>query len=65
MTNQVAALTWNAIAGQTYRLQYKDALSTNDWQDASPDVLASGPRGVVTQAIGSASARFYRVILVP
>jgi len=38
MTNQVAALTWNAIAGQTYRLQYKDALSTNDWQDASPDV---------------------------
>jgi len=63
-TNGIAIVTWNSVAGQTYRLQYKSSLADTTWQDALPDVLATGSTTTLTNALGSASRRFYRVMLV-
>jgi hypothetical protein len=64
MTNGIAIVTWNSVAGQTYRLQYKNSLADTTWQDALPDVLATGPTTTLTNALGGATRRFYRVMLV-
>jgi hypothetical protein len=64
LTNSVAVITWNSVAGQTYRLQYKDRLTDTTWQDVQPDVLATGPTTTLTNSLGSATQRFYRVTLV-
>jgi hypothetical protein len=60
-----AVVTWNSDGGQTYRLQYKDHLNDPTWQDAAPDVLAIAPTTTVTNLLGSATQRFYRVTLLP
>jgi hypothetical protein len=64
-TNNAVTVAWESLAGQTYRLQYKDRLDETDWQDAPPDLMASGTNTVVTNSMGSSPSRFYRVRLVP
>jgi hypothetical protein len=63
--NGVAQLAWNAVAGQTYRIQYKPTLAATNWTDLGPDLTASGPFVSATDAIGSAPQRFYRILLLP
>jgi hypothetical protein len=58
-------LSWSAMANHTYRLQYCDSLSTTNWQNVTPDVLASGPSVATTNALGSSASRFFRVLLMP
>jgi hypothetical protein len=58
-------LNWSATANHTYRLQYCDSLTTTNWQNVTPDVLATGPSVTTTNAIGSAASRFFRVLLMP
>ena len=59
------AITWSSFAGQLYRLQYRDGVGGITWQDALPDILATGPATTVTNAFSGATQRFYRVILAP
>jgi hypothetical protein len=63
--NGVAQLAWNAVAGQTYRLQYKPTLAATNWTDLAPDITATGPFVSAADAIGSAPQRFYRILLLP
>jgi VCBS repeat-containing protein len=63
VSNGVAWITWNSVAGQTYHLQYKDSLSGSSWNDLPPDVTATGPTTTATNALGNATQRFYRVVL--
>jgi hypothetical protein len=65
VTNGIAVITWNSIAGQTYRVQYKNRLTDNGWQDLPPDIVATGLTTTVTDALGGATQRFYRVIAAP
>jgi hypothetical protein len=58
-------ISWNSTANHTYRLQYCDSLSSTNWQNVTPDVLASGPNVTTTNAIGSSASRFFRVLLMP
>ena len=58
-------LTWSAVAGQTYRLQYKDDLNSTTWNTISPDVTATSPAITITNAPINSMQRFYRVLLVP
>ena len=41
MSNGMLNLNWNAISGQTYRVQYSTSLMGADWTDLSPDVIAT------------------------
>jgi hypothetical protein len=60
----MAVITWTSSAGSGYRVQYVETQSDTNWTDLQPDITASGPSAVATDAAGLLSQRFYRVILV-
>ena len=60
-----ALLAWNAVAGQTYRVQYKPSLAATNWTDLAPDITATASTVSVTDAVGAAPERFYRILLLP
>ncbi|MDB6020018.1 MAG: Peptidase fungalysin [Pedosphaera sp.] len=57
-------LTWNAITGQTYRVQYEDNL-TNSWSALSGDVTASVPLASKIDPAPLVQHRFYRILVYP
>ena len=61
VSNEVVTVTWSAIAGKKYRLQYKDDWAEEAWTDLLPDVIATGPTASESQAVDTATQRFYRV----
>jgi hypothetical protein len=65
LSNNVVTITWTAIAGQTYRLEYNSELNGNSWTNLPPDVTATGPTASNSDSILSATQRFYRVFVVP
>jgi len=64
LTGSTLTLSWNSIAGERYRVQYKSDLNETDWTDLSGDVTASGS---VTAKMDTRTAanRFYRVQVLP
>ena len=64
ITNGVATVTWTSVAGNYYRLQYKDDLTSATWTNVTPDVQATGQTTSTTNGLGVATQRFYRVMLV-
>jgi hypothetical protein len=64
-SNGVARITWNSVAGQVYRVQYKDSLTAATWTDLLPDVLATNISTSTTNFVGNVPQRFYRVMLAP
>jgi hypothetical protein len=63
VTNGLAAITWSAIPGGTYRLQYKDTLECPIWHDLG-DFPATTTIISTTDLAGVAAQRFYRVLLL-
>lgn len=59
-----AVVTWNSTIGLSYRVQYKDNLAAPLWTDVNPVVSATSISTSVTNSIGSAPQRFYRVQIV-
>ena len=57
-------LTWPAILGKNYRVQYKNNLSDPAWQDAPENPTIRGGEGRFT-ASEISSARYFHVIIVP
>jgi len=64
ISNGIAVVTGESVAGLTYRWQYLGALGSTNWQDVVPDVTASGPTTTMTNIVGAAPQRFYRVMRV-
>jgi hypothetical protein len=64
-TNGISTVSWNSIAGQTYRLQFKTNLTDTSWQSATPDVTATAPTASATNGTAGVRQRFYRVLLLP
>ena len=64
-SNGAAQLTWNAVAGQHYRVQYKGSLAATNWSDLAPDLTASGSSFSAAAAPGSGSQGYYRVLVLP
>jgi hypothetical protein len=64
-SNGVAQLTWNAVLGGTYRIQYKPTLAATNWTDLAPDITATASTASATDAVGDAPQRFYRILLLP
>jgi len=65
LTNNSAAVTWSSVTGQSYRLQYEDTIGATNWNNVTPDVLATGTNASATNTPVGPNARFYRVLLVP
>jgi hypothetical protein len=65
VSNGVAWITWDSVAGRTYHLQYKDSLSDLSWNDLAPDVTATGPTAGKSDAVDNVPQRIYRIKLVP
>lgn len=57
------ALTWSAIPGAKYRVQFKNQLEETDWTDLLPEVTAGGATAEFNDPLGSVQ-RFYRVRVV-
>jgi hypothetical protein len=64
-SNGAAQLTWNAVAGQSYRVQYKSNLAAPNWIDLQPDVTATGSTVSVADAPASGPQGYYRILLLP
>jgi len=64
-TNSSVAVTWSALSGYTYQLQYKDDLKATNWTDLFPAVTATGSSATGLDATGESAKRFYRVLVVP
>jgi hypothetical protein len=60
-SNQVT-LTWTAVAGHTYRIQYTTDMV--NWTNIVPDAPANGPTCSCSHSCGGSNYRFYRVLLV-
>jgi hypothetical protein len=56
-------LTWSAIPGTKYRVQFKNDMNDPTWSDLVPDVTADDATASIHDTVGS-SQRFYRVLVV-
>jgi subtilisin family serine protease len=57
-------LSWQAVPGRSYRVQYQSPAGATNWTDLPPDVLATSEVASKTDATG-AGQRSYRVLLLP
>ncbi len=62
ISGSVVTLSWTAIVGQGYRVQYKNDLTDSSWTDLG-DVTANSSTATLNDSIGS-TERFYRIILL-
>jgi hypothetical protein len=60
VSNNIVRLTWNAVAGFTYRIQFINSLADANWTTLPPDILATNSVMSVTDST-SAAQRFYRI----
>jgi hypothetical protein len=58
-------ITWDAVPGQSYRVQYKDSLGASNWNDWVPDIMATNGIATAVLTIDAVAQRTYRVMLVP
>jgi lysophospholipase L1-like esterase len=65
LSKETISITWSSIAGQTYRLQFKQTLNDAVWQDIPPTTTAAGPTVSATNTIAGSPQGFYRVRLGP
>jgi hypothetical protein len=60
-----ATITWQALAGKNYRVQYKNDLNASTWNNLSGDVTATSGLASKVDPFGSATERYYQVIILP
>jgi hypothetical protein len=65
VTNGAVTIGWTAAAGHSYRLEYKDNFADTNWMASGSNILATEATAIAIDAIGEASQRFYRVVLLP
>jgi uncharacterized repeat protein (TIGR03803 family) len=61
----VLTLTWSAIPGKTYQLQYSTNLLTRGWSNLNSTITATNDSVTTSDSISPAPRRFYRVQLLP
>lgn len=65
VSSGLATITWSAVPGLNYQLQFKDDLNATNWTTVLPGITATGPAITATNSIHAQTQRFYRVLLVP
>jgi hypothetical protein len=65
LTDTSVTLTWNTVAGRTYRVQYKSDLSDPSWTDLAGDITAEATTAIKADgSINGARQRYYRIVLL-
>jgi hypothetical protein len=64
-SNSTATVSWTSVAGYTYQLQYKEWLSDTNWLPVTPNIPATNTTTSMSDSVGSAEQRLYRVRLIP
>jgi len=59
------SISWNAVPGLNYLLQYKDTLDNTNWTSVLPALSPIVPTVLTTDFLPYSTQRFYRVIQVP
>jgi hypothetical protein len=58
-------ISWNAVVGKTYRMQFKNSLADPDWTGLQSDLKAkSEPMFKLDSTAGLQRERYYRVLLI-
>ena len=65
ISNSMVMLTWSAMAGQGYRLQFKNHLGDTNWTDVPGDIWATGTSATTTNTFDITQPQFYRVMVLP
>ena len=65
LSGEDLTLTWSAIAGSTYRVQYKVNLDDLTWTDLPGDVTATAASASKLDTIDGGAQRFYQIFFVP
>ena len=60
-SRQSPTLTWPAVSGATYQVQFKNSLTDSIWQTLNGNTWVPAP-GYATDLAPNASQRFYRVV---
>jgi hypothetical protein len=60
----VVTLTWSAIPGRAYRVEFKDRLDAPAWAPLGSDAAAAGSSASVTDSPPPNAHRFYRIVRV-
>ncbi len=63
-SNGNVTINWSAIAGKSYRVQFKAELTETTWNDLAGEVTATEATATKTDTSVSGDRRFYRVALV-
>jgi YD repeat-containing protein len=58
-------ITWQAVAGKTYALEYKDRLDDPNWVRVTGEVTAQGATASKVDPSSAGPTRFYRVVVTP
>ena len=64
LTTNSVWLAWPSLPGRTYRVEFKAALEDAAWSQLGGDLTTSSSTYVLTNAPGTITQRFYRVLLV-
>jgi uncharacterized repeat protein (TIGR03803 family) len=64
-SNGTFTLTWSALPGQRFQLQYCSDLASGNWTDLGGVFTAAGSTVTASDEMGSTPQRFYRVQLLP
>jgi len=62
-SGQNPLLTWPAVQGKSYSVQFKNALEETTWQDLNGNVNLIGHTGYATDLVPAIGQRYYRVVL--
>jgi uncharacterized repeat protein (TIGR03803 family) len=65
LTNGTVRLTWSAMTGKQYRLQYRTNLTAGAWLNSGGIITATNTSVTASEAMGSNLRRFYRAVLLP
>jgi hypothetical protein len=63
-TSRVVTITWNSIVGETYRVQFKSAMTESNWNDLGSNMTAVASTSFQTEPLNRNRQRFYRIQLV-
>ncbi len=64
-SNGLVSITWGAIIGQRYEVQFQEELGDTNWTGLPPAVTAEGASATKVDNVNSGNQRFYRIMVNP